>query len=78
MITAVTIVPALCRLMLRSAKYRRWTAFAAGIGLAGFIGISSTLHVGEHELQNTLKSFASIITGIAVPHWSASFVAVGS
>ncbi len=37
MITAVTIVPALSRLMLRSAGYRKRTALAAGVALAALL-----------------------------------------
>lgn len=42
MITAVTIVPALSRLMLRSAGYRKRTALAAGLALAALL--SATAH----------------------------------
>jgi Cu(I)/Ag(I) efflux system membrane protein CusA/SilA len=42
MITAVTIVPALSRLMLRSAGYRKRTALAAGLALAALL--STTAH----------------------------------
>jgi len=38
MITAVTIVPAMSRLMLRSARYRKRTALIAGSGLAALLG----------------------------------------
>ena len=38
MITAVTIVPAMSRLMLRSAKYRKRTALVAGISFSGLLG----------------------------------------
>lgn len=41
MITAVTIVPAMSRLMLRSAKYRKRTAMVAGIGFAGLLGAAA-------------------------------------
>ncbi len=41
MITAVTIVPAMSRLMLRSAKYRKRTALVAGIGFAGLLGAAA-------------------------------------
>ncbi len=43
MITAVTIVPALCRLMLRNSERGKGTAFLAGIGLAGLSGV--TVHL---------------------------------
>jgi Cu(I)/Ag(I) efflux system membrane protein CusA/SilA len=42
MITAVTLVPALSRLLLRSANYRRWTALVSGLSFAGLVG--ATLH----------------------------------
>ena len=41
MITAVTIVPALCRLMLRSNVRRKSAALLAGISLAGLLGAAS-------------------------------------
>ncbi|QDS92191.1 Cation efflux system protein CusA [Roseimaritima multifibrata] len=41
MIAAVTIVPALCRLMLRSSVRRKRTALIAGISLAGLLGFAS-------------------------------------
>ncbi|MBB3205037.1 Cu(I)/Ag(I) efflux system membrane protein CusA/SilA [Rhodopirellula rubra] len=41
MIAAVTIVPALCRLMLRSSVRRKSTALIAGISLAGLLGVAS-------------------------------------
>ncbi|QDV82145.1 efflux RND transporter permease subunit [Planctomycetes bacterium TBK1r] len=41
MIAAVTIVPALCRLMLRSSVRRKSTALLAGISLAGLLGMAS-------------------------------------
>ncbi len=41
MIAAVTIVPALCRLMLRSSVRRKSTALIAGMSLAGLLGVAS-------------------------------------
>ncbi|QEG41842.1 efflux RND transporter permease subunit [Roseimaritima ulvae] len=41
MITAITIVPALCRLMLRSSVRRKSTALIAGIVLAGLLGMAA-------------------------------------
>ena len=41
MITAVTIVPALCRLMLRSNVRRKSAALLAGVSLAGLLGVAS-------------------------------------
>lgn len=41
MITAVTIVPALCRLMLRSSVRRKSTALIAGLALASLLGLAS-------------------------------------
>ena len=41
MITAVTIVPAMSRLMLRSATYSKRIALVAGIGLAGLLGAAA-------------------------------------
>ncbi|MCA9147222.1 MAG: efflux RND transporter permease subunit, partial [Planctomycetales bacterium] len=68
MITAVTIVPALCRLMLRSADYRKRTALIAGIMLAGLLAAMSHFLWGS-ELAKYLN----------VPHWvvTLSAAAVG-
>ncbi|QDS89019.1 Cobalt-zinc-cadmium resistance protein CzcA [Rosistilla ulvae] len=41
MIAAVTIVPALCRLMLRSSVRRRSTALVAALSLSGLLGAAS-------------------------------------
>lgn len=41
MITAVTIVPAMSRLMLRSAKYRKRTASVAGVSFAALLGAAA-------------------------------------
>ena len=37
MITAVTVVPALCRLMLKSARLSRWLSIASALGLSGLV-----------------------------------------
>ncbi len=41
MLTAVTMVPALSRIMLRSAKYRKRTALVTGLAFAGLISAAS-------------------------------------
>ena len=46
MMTAVTIVPALSRLMLRSANYRKRTALVAGLAFAGLMSAASSFSVG--------------------------------
>ncbi len=51
MITAVTIVPALSRLMLRSANYRKRTASVAAIALAMLLGVTSHLLWGDDLAQ---------------------------
>ncbi|WP_182870654.1 efflux RND transporter permease subunit [Rhodopirellula sp. JC639] len=47
MVTAVTIVPALCRLILRSATYKRVTAATSGIALAALLAAASHFLWGE-------------------------------
>jgi len=47
MITAVTIVPALSRLMLRSANYQKRTALAAGVSLACLLAATSHFMWGD-------------------------------
>ena len=68
MITAVTIVPAMSRLMLRSAKYRKRTALVAGIGFAGLLGAAAHFMWGgrlaEHFGINAwLVTVAATIVG---------------
>lgn len=52
MICAVTVVPALCRLMLRSSVRRKRTAFMTGFALGGLLGVASHflwgLRLAEH------------------------------
>jgi Cu(I)/Ag(I) efflux system membrane protein CusA/SilA len=64
MITAVTIVPALSRLMLRSSGYRKRTALGAGLALAGLLAATCHLLWGA-EFAETF----------AVPHWMVSLAA---
>ena len=47
MITAVTIVPALSRIMLRSANYRKVTALIAAISLSGLLAAMSHFMWGD-------------------------------
>ncbi len=47
MITAVTIVPALSRIMLRSTNYRKRTALAAGISFAALLAAASHFMWGD-------------------------------
>lgn len=46
-ITAVTIVPALSRLLLKSANFRKRTALAAGISFAGLLAATSHFMWGD-------------------------------
>ncbi|QDT04967.1 Cation efflux system protein CusA [Rubripirellula lacrimiformis] len=52
MVAAVTIVPALCRLMLRSSVRRKSTAWITGVSLAGLLGLASHFlwgtRLGQH------------------------------
>ncbi|MCA9012149.1 MAG: efflux RND transporter permease subunit, partial [Planctomycetaceae bacterium] len=64
MITAVTIVPALSRLMLRSANYRKRTAAVAAIALAGLLAAVS------HFLWG-----ARVADYFALPVWMVTVVA---
>ncbi|MCO8120878.1 efflux RND transporter permease subunit [Stieleria sp. TO1_6] len=64
MITAITIVPALSRLFLRSTRYRKRTAIAAGIALAVLVAVTSYLMWGD-ELADY----------IGVSHWIVTLVA---
>ena len=41
MIVAVTIVPAMCRLMLRSSMRGKFSALISGLSLAGLVGVAS-------------------------------------
>lgn len=52
MITAVTIVPAMSRLILRSANYRRRTALVAGIALAGLLGVAAHFMWGRRLAEH--------------------------
>ncbi|WP_425399189.1 efflux RND transporter permease subunit [Aeoliella sp.] len=65
MITAVTIVPAMCRLMLRSAKYRKRTALTAGLGLATLLGLAAHYLWGMRLAHH-----------LGIPTWSITALAV--
>jgi Cu(I)/Ag(I) efflux system membrane protein CusA/SilA len=64
MLTAVTMVPALSRLMLRSANYRKRTALVAGIALAAL-----TSGASHFVWAPRLADF------LAVPHWLVTVMA---
>ncbi|GAA5507899.1 efflux RND transporter permease subunit [Novipirellula caenicola] len=61
MITAVTIVPALSRLLLRSANYQKRTALAAGIAMAVLISMAAHFLWGNR-----------IAEWLAIPLWTVS------
>ncbi|EMI18701.1 heavy metal efflux pump, CzcA family protein [Rhodopirellula maiorica SM1] len=61
MITAVTVVPALSRLLLRSANYQKRTALAAGIALAVLLSMTAHFLWGNR-----------IAEGLAIPLWTVS------
>lgn len=64
MLTAVTIVPALSRLMLRSASYRKRTALFAGLGFAGLLG--ATAHfMWSRRLAEHFGWDAWVVTSLA-------------
>ena len=71
MITAVTIVPAMCRLMLRSAKYRRRTALFAGLAFAILLGSASHFMWG-HRLAEHFGLVTWVVTALAA---SLGFIA---
>lgn len=52
MITAVTIVPALSRLMLRSANYRKRTALTAGVAFATLLAATSHFMWGDNLAEH--------------------------
>src|SRR6056297_2507294 len=64
MIAAVTIVPALCRLMLRSSVRRKSTALIAGISLAGLLGVASHFLWGS-RLAERFGLETWIVTAVA-------------
>ncbi|MCP4888314.1 MAG: efflux RND transporter permease subunit, partial [Planctomycetaceae bacterium] len=64
MIAAVTIVPALCRLMLRSSVRRKSTALIAGVSLAGLLGFASHFLWGS-RLAERFGLDTWIVTAIA-------------
>lgn len=64
MITAVTVVPALCRLMLRNSHYRRGTAAVGGVAMAALLALASHFLWGS-RLALTL----------GVPVWSVTLAA---
>ena len=67
MLTAVTMVPALSRIMLRSANYRKRTALVAGLSFAGLMSAASHFLWGSR--------FADLLT---IPHWLVTVIAVHS
>ncbi len=66
MITAVTIVPALCRLLLRSNLRRQSTAFVAAVSFAALVGAASYFLWGS-RIAERFDVPAWIVTAIAVP-----------
>ncbi|MCS7466393.1 efflux RND transporter permease subunit [Stieleria sp. ICT_E10.1] len=66
MITAVTIVPALSRIMLRSANYRKRTALAAAIAFATLLAVTSHFLWGDD-----LGAFAGL------EQWIVTLLAAG-
>lgn len=64
MVAAVTLVPALSRLMLRSVGYRKSTALIGALGFAGLLGAAAHFLWGA-ELANWLS----------VPRWAVTIVA---
>lgn len=64
MIAAVTLVPALCRLMLRSSQCRRRMALAAGLGLAGLMAATAHFLWGP-QLADQLGIAAWMVTVVA-------------
>ncbi|MCA9173709.1 MAG: efflux RND transporter permease subunit [Planctomycetales bacterium] len=68
--TAVTIVPPLCRLMLRSSRRRRRTALAVALAGASLLGATSVLTwghrvAGELALPLWVVSTAAAVAGFA-------------
>ncbi|EKJ99334.1 heavy metal efflux pump, CzcA family [Rhodopirellula baltica SH28] len=57
LIAAVTIVPTLCQLLLRSANYRKQTALIAAIAGAALFGLTA-FFVWGHQLVDYLHSFS--------------------
>ncbi len=67
MITAVSIVPALCRLMLRSNVRRKSTALVAGLSLAGLLGGASHFLWGARIAQRfELQTWAVTVIAAVV------------
>ena len=66
MITAVTIVPAMCRLMLRSAQYRRGTALAAGIGMGVLLGAAAHFMWGSRLAEHFGIASGIVTAGAAI------------
>ncbi|QEF98559.1 Cation efflux system protein CusA [Stieleria maiorica] len=64
MVTAVTIVPALCRLVLKSTSYRKATAAVSGITLAGLLAVASHFMWGN-RLADRFELPGWIVTAIA-------------
>ena len=68
MIAAVTIVPALCRLMLRSSVRRKSTALVAGLSLAGLLGSASHFMWGSRlaerfDIETWIVTLLATIVG---------------
>jgi len=64
LLVAVTLVPALCRLMLRSAGYSQWTAGLASVAGAGVFGGTAWLLWGHY-----------VVSEFAVPLWVVTLAA---
>ena len=64
MIAAITLVPALCRLMLRSSVRRKSTALIAALSLAGLLGSSSHFLWGS-RLAGRFELETWIVTAVA-------------
>lgn len=64
LVAAVTLVPALCRLMLRSAEYRKTTAWIAALGFGGLLGVAAHFLWGPGLAQ-----------WLSVPPWTVTLVA---
>jgi len=71
MVTAVTIVPALCRLMLRSSSYRRSTAAVSGMAFAGLLAAAAHFLWGDRiaarfDLPNDLVTLVAASLGLVL------------
>lgn len=70
LIAAVTIVPTLCRLMLRSANYSKYTAVAASIAGATLLGATAFFVWGH----NVVSEFGVPLWGVTVASALIGFV----